>query len=115
MNIDQNFLMKSTYTFLLLLPLMVSCGFFKDYSKDNHWSYFEEWDSNVDSKIDKTEFAAGCATHGYVDKKKPDTAVSEELFVKADENKDGVITGLEFYRWKIKENKEEDKDVASIK
>ena len=88
------------FLLVLVLPLMASCAFFKDYSKDNHWSYFEEWDNNVDSKIDKTEFAQGCVKDKFVGKKDNQAAI-DSMFVKADENKDGLISGLEFYRWKI--------------
>lgn len=91
--------MKSVRLIAILLPLMASCGFFKDYTKENHWSYFEEWDTNADSKVDKEEFAAGCVRDEFIDKK--DRMAADPMFLKADENQDGVLTGLEFYRWKI--------------
>jgi len=91
--------MKSTRLIVFILPLMASCGFFKDYTKDSQWSYFEEWDTKTDSRIDKEEFEAGCIRDGFV--KKSDLAVAYSLFTKADENQDGSLTGLEFYRWKI--------------
>lgn len=86
----------------MILPILLvasGCGFFKDYAKDNQWSYFEEWDANADAKVDKNEFAAGCVRDKFV--KKADDPVIIEWFNKADEDKDGVLTGLEFYRWKI--------------
>lgn len=93
--------MKSArFLLILTLPLVAGCGFFKDYSKDNHWSYFEEWDNNTDSKIDKQEFAEGCVKDKFVDKIENQAAI-DSMFVKADENQDGQLTGLEFYRWKI--------------
>ncbi len=85
---------------ILTIPLMASCAFFKDYSKENHWSYFEEWDTNIDTKIDKAEFAQGCVKDDFVGKKNNQSAV-DAMFVAADENQDGQITALEFYRWKI--------------
>jgi hypothetical protein len=91
--------MKSARLIILLLPLMASCAFFKDYTKDNQWSYFEEWDTKTDSEIDKEEFEAGCVRDGFI--KKGDVAAADSLFTKADENHDGSLSGLEFYRWKI--------------
>jgi Ca2+-binding EF-hand superfamily protein len=105
--------MKSTRLIVLLLPLMASCGFFKDYSKDNLWSYFEEWDLNTDSKIDKDEFTAGCVRDGFIGKNS--LAMADPMFIKADENKDGALTGLEFYRWKIHVEDPTDPNVASVK
>lgn len=101
MNIEENFFMKPLY-FLALGSLLTlgSCGFFKDYSKDNHWSYFEEWDSNTDMHIDKEEFANGCIRDGFI--KKDERATADNLFTAADESKDGELTGIEFYRWKVK-------------
>lgn len=87
---------------LFLLALVLGgCGFFKDYSKDNEWSYFEEWDSNADFRIDKSEFAAGCLKDGFIGKI-DETEATKSMFASADENQDGQLTGLEFYRWKVK-------------
>ncbi len=91
--------MKAIKLFCLIL-FFGSCGFFKDYTKDNQWSYFEEWDTQTDSKIDKNEFVAGCVRDGFVEKN--NTAAADPMFARADENQDGFLSGLEFYRWKIK-------------
>jgi Ca2+-binding EF-hand superfamily protein len=96
--------MKFTFVFLLLA--LAGCGFFKDYSKNDQWSYFEEWDTTKDAKIDKQEFMAGCVKEDFV--KTDEQAKADELFMKADENQDGFLTGLEFYRWKIRASSEDD-------
>ena len=95
--------MKS-FRLLAFIPVMLllgSCGFFRDYSKYNYWSYFEEWDNNTDSKVDKGEFVNGCLRDGFVSKAGASTA-ADSLFAKADEDQNGFLTGLEFYKWKIK-------------
>lgn len=89
------------FAFIFILLSFGSCGFFKDYSKDNRWSYFEEWDNNTDSRVDKEEFVKGCLRDGFVDKSNASTE-ADALFTKADENQDGFLTGLEFYRWKVR-------------
>jgi hypothetical protein len=87
------------FAFTLLAASMSGCGFFKDYSKGSTWSYFEEWDANVDFRIDKEEFFNGCVKDHFVEKDAQSSA--DTLFNKADEDKDGLLTSIEFYRWKI--------------
>jgi hypothetical protein len=108
MNIEENFLMKATNLLLMIAITLslVSCGFFKDYSKGEKWSYFEEWDANADAKVDKNEFIEGCLKDDFIQKN--DTGAADSLFTKADEDQNGILTGLEFYRWKVRMVPEDD-------
>ena len=108
MNIEENFFMKTTNLLLMLALIfsLASCGFFKDYSKEQEWSYFEEWDTNADAKVDKNEFIEGCVKDDFIEKN--NTSAADSLFTKADEDKDGALTGLEFYRWKVRMVPEDD-------
>ena len=102
MNIDDNYSMKSfsLLAVALLMLLLGSCGFFRNYAKGNTWSYFEEWDVNTDMRVDKGEFVSGCMKDGLI--KKTDAPVAADtLFTTADENKDGLLSSLEFYKWKV--------------
>lgn len=95
--------------FLSVVLLLQNGCAYKPYGRDDNWVYFEDWDMNSDSKIDSTEFV-----NGYVrdelfkeDRSRGATssATAEEsakaLFLTCDENKDGVVSGLEFYRWEV--------------
>jgi len=101
MKIEENLAMKPfrLLTFILFAASVSGCAFFKDYSKDNTWSYFEEWDVNTDFRLDKEEFFNGCVKDHFVEKGARSNA--DTLFDQADENKDGKLTSIEFYKWKV--------------
>jgi hypothetical protein len=84
---------------ILLVVLMMQSCFYQPYYKDSEWWYFEEWDTNHDSLLDKDEFNAGVAKDKTFrkDKAKADSAV----FVVVDGNKDNEVTAIEFYKWEV--------------
>ena len=96
--------MKSIGVILITIMSVALQGCFpKPYfsKEESVWAYFEDWDTNKDSSIDKDEFVAGYKASEM--SKKADSNVSaESMFAKADDNGDSEITGLEFYRWEVK-------------
>jgi hypothetical protein len=87
-----------TVGFLLLALITQSC-FYQSYYKDKQWWYFEEWDTNNDSVVDRDEFAAGVKKSKIIGK---DTPTSDSAaFAVADDNKDNKLSGIEFYKWEI--------------
>lgn len=94
--------------FLIVMLLGQSGCLFKSYVHDDNWVYFEDWDVNDDSKIDSTEFV-----NGYARDKFKDDQSAQAIFTACDDNEDGVVTGLEFYRWEANRGAPVKRDSAS--
>ena len=95
--------MKRTGVILITLISIVAQGclyhpYFNE--KESVWAYFEDWDTNKDSTLDKDEFLNGYK-NSQMDKKMDSKVTAESMFAKADDNGDSEITGLEFYRWEV--------------
>jgi hypothetical protein len=86
-----------TAAFILLILVLQSC--YQPYYKDSEWWYFDEWDTNGDSMIDKNEFDASLAKYKVITKYnlKPDSA----LFAAVDDNRDNEVSAIEFYTWEV--------------
>jgi len=73
---------------------------------DDNWVYFEDWDADDNSRLDSAEFISGYLRDDVVKKDTTKAASGEEAarasFGACDENNDGLVSGLEFYRWEVK-------------
>src|SRR5687767_4004941 len=92
---------------LLTAVALNGCAY-KHINEDN-WVYFEDWDTNGDSKLDTTEFVSGYVSAGFFEEDRAKgvtaSATAEEsaktLFQTCDQNEDGLVSGLEFYQWEV--------------
>lgn len=81
---------------------------YKSMIRDEEWVYFEEWDSNDDSKLDSNEFA-----NGYDDSKIKGNESAQAVFSRCDENEDGVVSALAFYKWEANRDAPAKRDSAA--
>jgi hypothetical protein len=89
---------------MVFCAVAVSSCSYKSIHNDN-WVYFEDWDMNDNLRIDSAEFVSGYLRDDVFEREKAKTASVEETakssFETCDENKDGLVSSLEFYHWEV--------------
>ena len=87
---------------MIVAILVMGCGSFRIHQQKKDWAYFEDWDRNHNSSLDRAEFAQGYDEAEFFSrwntKLKPINSSDflRKTFNVIDENKDNILDSIEY-------------------
>jgi hypothetical protein len=90
------------YFFPFLAVVMIACDSLRIHHTNKDWAYFEDWDKNHNSSLDRVEFREGYSDSEFFSKwnakKKPISGQDflSNLFTSLDKNKDRMLDSTEY-------------------